>query len=167
MSGLSSVDPTGQARPATRGTAIAVRRRLGGAGARDDGFSVVELVVVVPIFLVLLLVVIAAGRVQDTGVRITGAARDGARAASLERTPQAAEAAARQVVLANLAGQSLECAGGPITTVSTSAFAPGGRVQVTVTCTADLKDVAFRGLPGSARLSKAASSPVETYRGTG
>ena len=165
MSGQSAAGRAGRPRRATWPAGGAVHRRLRGAGGADDGFSVVELVVVVPIFLVLLLLVIAAGRVQDTGVRITGAARDGARAASLERTPEAATAAARQVVLDNLAGQSLECAGGPLTTVSTSTFAPGGRVQVTVTCTAELGDVAFRGLPGSARLSKNASSPVEQYRG--
>ena len=149
-----------------RADAAAGSRRLrAGTGCGDSGFSVVEMVVLVPLFLILLLLVVAAGRMQDAGVLVTGAARDGARAASLERTPDAAAAAARQVVQDNLAGQALSCAGGPATSVSTITFGAGGAVQVTVRCTTDLRDVAFPGLPGTATLSKQASSPLEQYRG--
>ena len=141
----------------------ALRRKVRGHG-RDVGISTVELVILAPIFMSLVLLVVTAGRVQDAGVRVTGAARDGARAASLERTQDAAAEAARQAVRANMTGQGVGCAGGPIITVSTSAFTAGGRVDVTVRCTTDLGDVAVPGLPGSATLTKRASSPIETYR---
>ena len=134
-------------------------------GPGDGGFGVVELVVLVPIFMTLLLLVVAAGRVQDNGVRITGAARDGARAASLERTADGARAAARRAVRENLAGEALECAGGPVVNVDVDEFAPGGQVRVRVRCVADLRDVAIPGLPGRVTLRKTATSPVEQYRG--
>lgn len=127
----------------------------------------VELVILTPIFMSLVLLVVAAGRVQDAGVRVTGAARDGARAASLERTQDAAADAARQAVRANMDGQGVACVGGPVITVSTDRFTAGGRVDVTVRCKAGLGDVALPGLPGSATLTKRASSPIELYRGVG
>lgn len=142
----------------------ALRRRLRGDGPGDEGVSAVELVILAPIFMFLVLLVVSVGRVQDAGVRVTGAARDGARAASLERTQDAATTAARQAVQDNMLGQGVSCVGGPVTTVSTGAFTPGGRVDVTVQCTADLGDVAVPGLPGSATLTKRASSPIELYR---
>ena len=142
----------------------AVRRRLSAGDHPDGGFSVIEVLAVVPLFLALLLLVVAAGRVQDAGVRVTGAARDGARSASLQRTAGEAAAAAQQAVNDNLAGQSLGCVGGPAASVDTGAFAPGGQVTVTVSCTASLSNVAVPGLPGSATLTKTASSPVEQYR---
>lgn len=137
--------------------------RSGGRIA-DAGFAVVELTVLAPVFVLLLLLVVAVGRVQDAGVRVTGAARDGARAASLQRTPAAAQAAAQQAVQANLAGQSMGCVGGPLAQVDTGALTPGGLVRVTVRCVASLADVAMPGVPGSTALVRSASSPVEIYR---
>jgi Flp pilus assembly protein TadG len=135
------------------------------AAAGDGGFGVVEVILVAPVFVTLLLLVVVLGRVQESGMDVTGAARDGARAASLSRTADAATAAARDAVMATLARQSLDCAGGPGTTVDVSGFAPGGQVQVHVSCTVPLSDVDFTALPGHVTMSRTASSPIETFRG--
>lgn len=131
----------------------------------DDGFSVVEPVILAPIFIAMLLIVVAAGRVQDAAGQLTGAARDGARAASLSRTPDAARTAAEQAVAASVTVQDLRCAGGPSTSIDTGGFAPGGQVRVTVTCVVDLADVAMTGVPGAHTITRTATSPLETYRG--
>lgn len=67
---------------------------------RDEGGSAtVELVIWVPVLVSLLLFVVALGRLANARAKVDAAARDGARAASLVRSPSeaasAAEAAAR------------------------------------------------------------------------
>jgi Flp pilus assembly protein TadG len=128
----------------------------------DAGFSAVEVVLLAPLFVLMLLLVVVLGRVQQAGADVTGAARDGARAASLSRSAAQARAAAAQAVTAALTG--VRCAGGPSTTVDTGRFAPGGHVQVSVSCAVPLAEVGFGALPGSTTMTRRSTSPIETYR---
>lgn len=130
----------------------------------EEGFSTVEFVLLVPVFVLLLLLVVGAGRVEQARIQVTGAARDAARAASLTRTPAQAGEAARATAAAALGGQRVTCAGGPEVVVDSAAMAPGGYVEVTVTCRARLGDLGFPALPGAKALTATAASPVETYR---
>ena len=132
---------------------------------RDEGFSTVEVVLLVPVLVLVLLLVVGAGRVEQARLQVTGAARDGARAASLTRTPATAQAAALAAVEVALAGQDVTCAGGPRVSVDVSGFVPGGTADVRVDCQARLGDLGFPGLPGTKTVSALAASPVETYRG--
>jgi hypothetical protein len=50
------------------------------------------------------------------------------------------------------------------TTVDTGSFRPGGVVTVTITCTADLTDVAMSGLPGTATLTATGRAVLEAHR---
>ncbi len=141
-------------------------RRLRVRRARGDrGVSTVEVVILAPVFLVFVLVAVAYGRVQDARISINGAARDGARAASLSGTAGAASSEAQWAVAGTLAAESVRCTGGSATSVDTGAFRPGGIVRVSVSCTVSLSDLGLSGLPGSARLDTSATSPIETYRG--
>lgn len=130
----------------------------------DDGFTTLEVVLLAPLFVLMLLLIVILGRVQQAGAEVTGAARDGARAASLSNTPAQASSNAQQAVTAALASQALACTGGPTTTVDTSNFRPGGVVGVTVSCIVPLSDVGFTAMPGSRTMTRQGASPIETYR---
>jgi len=80
------------------------------AGA-DRGSVTVELVLLAPVLLAVLGLIVGLGRIADAGGLVTGAARDGARAASLARTPAAAAAAARTAAAGDLTDAGLACPG--------------------------------------------------------
>lgn len=140
------------------------RRIRGWPGSADGGFTSVEVVLVAPLFVMMLLLIVILGRVQQAGAQVTGAARDGARAASLSSSAGQAQSAALQAVTVALAGQAVSCDGGPSTAVDTSGFQPGGLVRVTVSCAVPLSDVGFSALPGSTTMTRSSASPIETYR---
>lgn len=48
--------------------------------------------------------------------------------------------------------------------VNTAAYRPGGSISVTVACTANLRDVALVGFPGTHTFTSSATVPIETYR---
>ena len=64
----------------------------------------VEFVVLAPLLLALMLFLVMAGRVVEAHGEVDGAARDAARAASIARTSQGAQAAADQAVAADVNG---------------------------------------------------------------
>lgn len=128
----------------------------------DDGFSEVELVMLAPIFLMLLMLVIAAGRVQETRIQVQGVARDASRAGSLEQTNGAAKQSAENAITRSLAGSNLNC-NNPGTNVTTD-VTPGGSVNVQVACVVRLSDIGLPGLPGSVTLRAERESIIERYR---
>jgi Flp pilus assembly protein TadG len=66
--------------------------------ADDQGSAAVEMAILAPALVALLLLVTLAGRVTTADNIVRRAAADGARAASLERTPAAARTAATDAV---------------------------------------------------------------------
>ncbi|TDC64472.1 pilus assembly protein [Actinomadura sp. GC306] len=126
-----------------------------------------EMVLVTPLFVGFLLFLAGAGRMVDAKGQVDGAARDAARAASIARSAPAAQRLAADTAAAGLTSAGW-CAGGPGVTTDVSAWGPGGRVGVTITCDVDLGDLSFIGLPGTKRLQGHAIAPVDTftYRGT-
>ncbi|MBL8932806.1 MAG: pilus assembly protein [Kineosporiaceae bacterium] len=129
----------------------------------DDGLMAIELAILAPVVIVMLLVVVAFGRVTHGRALVDQAAAAAARAASLTTTPGQAAADAAQTARDTLAAAGLSCAGAGVD-VDTGAFRPGGQVTVAVTCTTDLSATALAGLPGSLTLHAEAVSPIETYR---
>jgi Flp pilus assembly protein TadG len=128
----------------------------------DTGTLTVELVLLTPVVFALLAFVVGLGRSADAHGRLIGAARDAARAASLSRTPSAAQAAARDTALADLHGAGLECRSPQVST-DTSRFRPGGDVTVTVHCALDLSALVVSGLPGRTTLTVRATAPLDSY----
>ena len=94
-----------------------------------------------------------------------GAARDAARAASLERDAAAAPAAARQAAEATLAERALTCADLSVAT-DTGAFAPGGAVAVTVRCRVALSDLSPLAV-GDKTIERRFEAPIDRFRGLG
>jgi Flp pilus assembly protein TadG len=129
----------------------------------DRGSVTVELVLLAPVLLALLGLIVGLGRIADAGGLVSGAARDGARAASLAGTPAAAAAAARTAAAADLIDAGLACPDSDVAT-ATATFAPGGLVRVTVRCTVRLSDLAVPGFPGARTLRATSAAPIERYR---
>ena len=135
----------------------------------DAGNAALELVILAPVIVLLISMVVAAGRVAVAQGSIDAAARDAARQASLARSPAQAQAAALDSALAELLGEKLKCA--PVVTLPglASAFGvPAGQpstVTARVTCTVSLSDLLVPGLPGSRTLTGTFTSPLDPFRG--
>jgi Flp pilus assembly protein TadG len=132
--------------------------------ARDErGAAAIELVLMAPVLLVVLLLVVGLGRMADARQQIESVAADSARAASLERNTAQSAATARAAAQRSLGDAGLSCTGLDVA-VDVSDYQPGGKVQVTVSCTAQLHDVALSGLPGTREFTASSTVPIETYR---
>ena len=131
--------------------------------ATDSGSLTVELVVLAPVVLALLLFTVGLGRITDGEGQLEGAARDAARAASLDSDPAAAATDARSAATADITATDLVCLELNVV-VDTRAFTAGGVVVVHVSCTTDLSDLALSGLPGRKTLTATSTAPIESFR---
>lgn len=132
----------------------------------EPGSVAVEMAIIAPALVALLLLVVFTGRVSQAEAEVRRAASVGARAASLEYSVDAAEAAATERVAINLQDNGIVCA--DLTTeVDTSQLLPGGRVSVTVRCVADMADVALLGVPGQRTFVAKSIEVIDRYRGVG
>lgn len=125
-----------------------------------------ELALVVPIFIVMLLLVVAFGRVTHGRQLVEQAAASAARSASLTGTPAAAVDAGSDAATRTLDQGGVSCVAMDVA-VDTAAFNAGGEVTATVQCTADLSSLALAGVPGSVNLRATARSPLEPFRDFG
>lgn len=129
------------------------------AGGTDRGSMAVEVVVLVPVLLLMLLLVVAIGRYVSAEGQAQAVARDAVRAATLERDPDSALAAARAVAAAAVP-PSMTCR--PVTLHG--AFVAGAAVRVDVDCTVSWSDLGLIGLPGTADVGATSSAPLDLYR---
>ncbi len=133
--------------------------------AGEQGSAAVELAVLAPVLLLVLLLVIAGGRVSTARAQVREAARDAARAASLQRTPADADTAARMTAQTALADAGLHCqTTGTSTQATFDGAGSGGSVHVTVSCQVALADLSPVPLPGSTTVTSDATSVLDTYR---
>lgn len=134
----------------------------------DAGSVTLELSILAPAVLVLLALVVVAGRLSIAHQEVDHAAQTAARAATLARDPATATSTATSAARRELDTGDLHCATVRVT-VDTSGFAvPVGRpasVTATVTCTVSLSGLAVPGIPGSRQVTATATSPLDTYRG--
>lgn len=131
---------------------------------RDErGSAAIELTLLAPVLLVILLFVVGLGRMAHARQQVEAAASDSARAASLERITSLSSAAARRAARASLGESGVTCSGLTVRTYLSS-FEPGGRVIVTISCRARLRDVAMAGFPGSKTFTARSIVPIETWR---
>ena len=116
--------------------------------ARDRGAAdALALVLIAPAVIGLALLVVMLGRSVDARAQAQSAAEAAAQAAALERSPDAAEAAADRVAAAMLVDHD-SCAA-PAVRVDTTSFRPGGEVRVAIECHA-----ATRGIEAVQRSSR-------------
>jgi Flp pilus assembly protein TadG len=130
---------------------------------KERGSTTVELVILTPLLVLLLLFVVALGRLAGARIDVDGVAAQAARAASIARSPQAATSSAQQTAAAALSSQHVTCAHLAVS-VDTTDFAPGGSVAVTVSCDVELADLTGLQLPGTETVANRAVSPIDEYR---
>lgn len=129
---------------------------------RDRGSMAVEVVVLLPVLLLVAVLVVAFGRYVTAEGAVQAAAREAARAATLERDGVAAQTAADRAAAASLP-DSITCSGVALS----GAFAPGETLTATVACEVPWDSLGLIGLSGSASVSAASSAPLDPYRRTG
>jgi uncharacterized membrane protein len=141
-----------------------VIRRLRNVAHDDRGLSEsVTVVLGTPLAVVVMLLVVYAGRTSETRGRLDHTAESAAQAAARERTPEAAQAAAQATASASL---DIACVGAPAVTVDTAAFAPGGAVAVTIRCTIHTSDLAPLPIPGTITATGASAAIIDVWRAT-
>ncbi|MEU3849600.1 TadE/TadG family type IV pilus assembly protein [Streptomyces sp. NPDC029554] len=127
--------------------------------ADDSGLSTVEVVILAPVMILFILVLVAFGQLVDGRGALDGAARDAARAGSIQKNHALAMAEARKAAEANLA----DVCSGPVSVVQTSqGFEPDTIFTVEVSC--QVRGLAMLGLDIPTRLSASFSSPLDPFR---
>ncbi|MFD6967198.1 TadE/TadG family type IV pilus assembly protein [Streptomyces sp. NPDC059949] len=147
-------------------TLTARRRHLAG----DRGALSLEAMVLFPVLIMVLLLVVAFGRVTSSHNAVDAAARNAARAASLERNAGSASSAGQATAREVLGQQGLQCTSTSVS-ISTGGFSTGigepASTTATVTCVVNLSDIALPGLPGSKTMTSSFTSPIDSYRQRG
>ncbi|RSM37863.1 pilus assembly protein [Amycolatopsis balhimycina DSM 5908] len=143
-------------------TAAQPRRGVGWWRA-ERGSVTVEAILIAPVLVMLLVfVAVVVHRGVDARLRLDDVAHQAARAASLQRTPAAAVAAAQATASSALAHAGLVCRDPAVSTMTSGR--PGSTVIVTVRCTVDFGQALVLGVPGSRTLSTTASEVIDTFR---
>lgn len=136
---------------------------------RDErGAAAVEFVILVPALILMLGLIVAAGRIAVARINVQQWAGSAARTASIARDPGTARAQAQEVVRADAAASGIQCRGAPALDLDLAAFATPagtpGSVHTTVRCALPLGDL-VPGLPGTIQIDGEGSSPLDRYRG--
>jgi Flp pilus assembly protein TadG len=137
-----------------------------GPARGDRGSAAVEMAIVAPAVFLLLMLVIFAGRVTEAKREVLTAATAAARAASLQSGETSARGAAQAAAAEALDNAGLTCTPMRIEFGHLD-LSPGGSVNVTVFCTADVASVAMPGIAPDQTVSAEATEVVDRYRGTG
>ena len=136
--------------------------RLG--NSQERGSSVVGLTVLTPLMAMLLLFVVAAGRVGVVESKLTTAARNAARAATQSQSPSAAQMAAVTTAESTLNQLDIGCHRGPQIRVREMNLGPGGKVHIQISCAVRLSDLTLLNIPGSRTVVAEFTSVVDHYR---
>ncbi|MFK0113145.1 TadE/TadG family type IV pilus assembly protein [Streptomyces sp. NPDC091217] len=136
----------------------------------DEGSAAIEAAIVLPALIMFLCMAIAGGRIVTSGAKIDSAAEDAAREASIHRTADAAQSAARAAAAESLNDQGIKCASTRVSINTSGLSVPVGQVgtvTATVVCTVNLSDLLLPGVPGAKTLTSTATSVVDQYRQRG
>ncbi|WP_454852223.1 TadE/TadG family type IV pilus assembly protein [Promicromonospora soli] len=148
----------------SRGRTRAIPARTGNT---ETGSASLEMAVNVVGFGLLLALVLLAGRVVTARQVVETAAYDAARTASITRDITLVRDLAQEAAVVSLSNQDLSCVSSS-TSVDTSRYSstPGEPSQITVTvaCEVNLADLALG--PVTHTVSRAATSPVDSWRST-
>lgn len=127
----------------------------------DEGASTVELVLVAPILLLLALILAGFGLMVQSRSALDGAARDAARAGSLQRDYNTAVNEATRAARASASGV---CAGGAVLVSPGGDWRAGGMFTVTLSC--EVRGLASLPISGNRRVTSTSTAPLDTYRRT-
>ena len=129
----------------------------------DGGYAAGQMVVAMPLaFLAAGMVLLAAYR-GGRQSEVTTAARDAARAASLQTSFAAGSVEARRVASARLG--TGQCSAVRVTVSDPGSFRAGGRVTVRVECDVDLRAVPVPGIPDVFTVTSTSVEVIDRHRG--
>ena len=127
----------------------------------------IEATIIIPALVLFVALVIVLARDTLAQQAVGSSASQAARAASLERSPGTARAAAESAAGSALVDAGVSCRTQQIS-VDTSALSARlgdpSSISVTVTCVVE-HDLGLPGFPRERRISETRTSPVDTYRG--
>ena len=139
------------------------------SGRRQDRGSLsLETAILAPVLLGFLMLVVAAGRIHLADNTLDDAARNAARAASLERDAATAQAQGNQAAQQTLQDQGLHCSSLTVDVPGQgfqTAIGTPASVTVTITCQLQLSDLLVPGLPGTKPITASFTSAIDPYRG--
>lgn len=128
---------------------------------QDRGLSTIEVVILAPVMMLFILVLVAFGQLVDGRGALDGAARDAARAGSIQKDHGTAMAEARKAAEANLA----DVCSGPVTVTQTSAgFDPEVDPLFSVQVSCRVRGLAMLGLDIDPTMDATFSSPLDPFR---
>ena len=131
---------------------------------RDErGAMAIEVVVMTPVLVGAIMLIAAGAEYVDARGQVNHAAYAAARAASLTTNQERAVAAGRAAAETAMRQRGRACSQLDVG-IDAGDFNPGGTVRATVTCTADLSELAGFGLPGSRTFTYTAAVPLEQHR---
>ncbi|MGD9793840.1 MAG: TadE/TadG family type IV pilus assembly protein, partial [Acidimicrobiia bacterium] len=125
----------------------------------DRGAATTELVLLTPVLILVLLFVVALGRVASARQDVDAAARDAARAAANARSATAARTDGAAAAQATLSDGGITCRSLSID-IATDNFRAGGVVTANVSCTVDLDDLTGLRMPTSHTISASFTAPL-------
>lgn len=133
----------------------------------ERGSMSVELAILAPAFIMIVGLLILAGRVSLAHQNMEEAASQAARAASISRTSQEASNAAQAAAQTYLLNTSMHCQSVDVANSTQGADKAAGvaaTVTSTVSCVIQTSDLYLPGLSGTRTVTATASSVVDTYR---
>jgi Flp pilus assembly protein TadG len=133
------------------------------AHVAQDGSAATEIVLLTPVLIVVLLFVVALGRIGSSREEVQAAARDAARDGANARSVAAAIGSSELAARATLHEGGVACQTLSIT-LDTAEFHAGGRVTAIVSCTVALRDLVGFGIPASRTISARFTQPIDEYR---
>lgn len=148
--------------PVGRGSRVSSRWTRGD----ERGSLTVELVLLTPAVFIVVVAIVAFGRISSSRQQVAEAARAGAEAAAIAPDAAAAPDAASSYAAAEVAGQGHTCVRPEVHT-DVSRFYPGGSVTVTVICGVALSDLSVPGIPESTNITAMSTAPIDPYRPVG
>ncbi|MFF3977820.1 TadE/TadG family type IV pilus assembly protein [Streptomyces sp. NPDC001828] len=146
------------ARSLAAGLRHALHRRAA-AAADDRGLSTIEVVILAPVMILFILVLVAFGQLVDGRGAVDGAARDAARAGSIQKDLGTALSEAKAAAQADLA----DVCSGPVTVRQTSAgWTNAEFFTVEVSCR--IRGLAMLGLDIPTTLTGTSTSPLDPFK---
>ena len=137
-------------------------RRLGRDGDRESGMSTLEVVLLAPLVIGFVMFLVCFGVLVNAHGTVQGAARDAARAGSLQRDVVSANNAATAAAQADLGGS---CSTFTVTHVPPLAFAAGQLYAVQVTCVVSMTGLDWFNI-GDQTITGYSAAPLDTFRRT-
>lgn len=130
----------------------------------DRGASVITFLLLLPVIIMFIELIVIGGRLAVTQADVQSAARQAARQASIASGPSAASGVINDAVTIGLADKGFRCQSPSVALGGGTFYWRGGQVEVVVTCTVALSDIAMFAVPGTVTVSATAVEPIDRYR---